>query len=71
MRGVVALAQFVPEDSIWANGPAFVSHCPISLGYSFKYGFVALDQVGTFWYHSHLKTQYCDSLRDPLVVYDP
>ena len=26
---------------------------------------------GTFWYHSHLSTQYCDGLRGPLVVYDP
>jgi hypothetical protein len=25
---------------------------------------------GTFWYHSHFKTQYCDGLRGPLVVYD-
>ena len=27
--------------------------------------------VGTFWYHSHLSTQYCDGLRGPMVVYDP
>ena len=27
--------------------------------------------IGTFWYHSHLSTQYCDGLRGPLVVYDP
>ena len=26
---------------------------------------------GTFWYHSHLSTQYCDGLRGPFVVYDP
>lgn len=29
------------------------------------------DYEGTFWYHSHLATQYCDGLRGPLVVYDP
>jgi len=28
-------------------------------------------QAGTFWYHSHITTQYCDGLRGPLVVYDP
>ena len=28
-------------------------------------------QAGTFWYHSHVSTQYCDGLRGPLVVYDP
>ena len=27
--------------------------------------------AGTYWYHSHLSTQYCDGLRGPLVVYDP
>lgn len=27
--------------------------------------------LGTFWYHSHLSTQYCDGLRGPFVVYDP
>ena len=27
--------------------------------------------VGTFWYHSHYMTQYCDGLRGPLVIYDP
>ena len=27
--------------------------------------------IGTFWYHSHLSTQYCDGLRGAFVVYDP
>lgn len=27
--------------------------------------------VGTYWYHSHLSTQYCDGLRGPLIIYDP
>lgn len=27
--------------------------------------------IGTYWYHSHLSTQYCDGLRGPFVVYDP
>jgi Multicopper oxidase len=31
----------------------------------------AIGQAGTFWYHSHISTQYCDGLRGPLVVYDP
>jgi iron transport multicopper oxidase len=28
-------------------------------------------QTGTFWYHSHVSTQYCDGLRGPFVIYDP
>ncbi|KAF5390803.1 hypothetical protein D9757_004420 [Collybiopsis confluens] len=34
-------------------------------------GFNVPNQAGTFWYHSHLSTQYCDGLRGALVVYDP
>ncbi len=30
-----------------------------------------IHDTGTFWYHSHLATQYCDGLRGPLVIYDP
>ena len=33
--------------------------------------FNALNQTGTYWYHSHLSAQYCDGLRGPLVIYDP
>ena len=28
-------------------------------------------QAGTFWYHAHVSTQYCDGLRGPLIIYDP
>ena len=28
-------------------------------------------QTGTYWYHSHYATQYCDGFRGPLVIYDP
>uniref|UniRef100_UPI00403B38C7 Laccase n=1 Tax=synthetic construct TaxID=32630 RepID=UPI00403B38C7 len=55
----------------WADGPAFVTQCPIAPGHSFLYDFSVPDQAGTFWYHSHLSTQYCDGLRGPLVIYDP
>ncbi|KAI0352456.1 laccase [Trametes cingulata] len=55
----------------WADGPAFVNQCPISTGNSFLYDFTVTGQAGTFWYHSHLSTQYCDGLRGPMVVYDP
>ncbi|KAJ6549616.1 laccase B [Mycena vulgaris] len=54
----------------YEDGPAFVTQCPIVPGNSFAYNFDVPDQAGTFWYHSHLSTQYCDGLRGPLV-YDP
>ncbi|KAJ7175082.1 laccase 1 [Mycena crocata] len=61
---------FQPNNS-WADGVAAVTQCPINTGNSFLYTFPTNDQAGTFWYHSHLSTQYCDGLRGPLVVYDP
>ncbi|KAK7456415.1 hypothetical protein VKT23_010663 [Stygiomarasmius scandens] len=55
----------------WADGPSGVNQCPIVPDHSFKYEFQVPDQAGTFWYHSHFRTQYCDGLRGPLIVYDP
>ncbi|KDQ29908.1 multi-copper oxidase superfamily [Pleurotus ostreatus PC15] len=61
---------FFQEGSSWADGPAFVTQCPIASGDSFLYDFRVPDQAGTFWYHAHLSTQYCDGLRGAFVVYD-
>ncbi|KAJ7159025.1 laccase 2 precursor [Mycena crocata] len=58
------------KETNFADGAAFVTQCPIVPGNSFAYNFQVPDQAGTFWYHSHLATQYCDGLRGPLVVYD-
>ncbi|KAG6855710.1 Acyl-coenzyme A oxidase 2 [Tephrocybe sp. NHM501043] len=55
----------------WADGAAFVTQCPIAANDSFLYDFSIPEQAGTFWYHSHLSTQYCDGLRGPFIVYDP
>ncbi|KDR65780.1 hypothetical protein GALMADRAFT_148428 [Galerina marginata CBS 339.88] len=54
----------------WADGPVGVSQCPISPNRSFLYEFNTTE-AGTFWYHSHYGTQYCDGMRGALVVYDP
>ncbi|KAJ7051214.1 laccase [Mycena amicta] len=62
---------FFQTNNSWADGVAFVSQCPIAVNNSFLYTFPTGSQAGTFWYHSHLSTQYCDGLRGPLVVYDP
>ncbi|KAJ7277219.1 laccase [Mycena rebaudengoi] len=61
---------FFQKNSSWADGPAFVTQCPIAPDNSFLYTFATAGQAGTFWYHSHLSTQYCDGLRGPIVVYD-
>ncbi|KAJ3568733.1 hypothetical protein NP233_g5527 [Leucocoprinus birnbaumii] len=57
--------------SSWADGPVGVTQCPIAPGNSFLYEFDAPDQAGTFWYHSHYSTQYCDGLRGAIVIRDP
>ncbi|KAJ7097240.1 laccase [Mycena belliarum] len=62
---------FFQRNSSWADGPPFVTQCPIAANHSFLYDFKARKQAGTFWYHSHLSTQYCDGLRGAMVVYDP
>lgn len=62
---------FFQAGTSWADGPAFVNQCPISPSHSFLYNFNVGDQAGSFWYHSHYSTQYCDGLRGPIVVYDP
>ncbi|KAF8517714.1 laccase [Hysterangium stoloniferum] len=53
------------------DGPSFVTQCPIAPGHSYTYGLALGEQTGTYWYHSHLSTQYVDGIRGPLVIYDP
>ncbi|KAG2143749.1 laccase [Suillus bovinus] len=55
----------------WADGASFITQCPIPQNRSFLHQFSAPNQTGTFWYHSHFSTQYCDGLRGPLIIYDP
>lgn len=62
---------FYQKGRNWVDGPAFINQCPIAPGHSFLYDFPNFNQAGTFWYHSHLSTQYCDGLRGAFVVYDP
>ncbi|KIJ21195.1 laccase [Paxillus involutus ATCC 200175] len=61
---------FQPKSN-WADGVAYVTQCPILPGEDFVYNFTSPGQTGTYWYHSHASTQYCDGLRGPLVIYDP
>ncbi|KAJ7599548.1 laccase lcc6 [Mycena floridula] len=61
---------FFQAGTNWADGPSFINQCPIATGDSFLYSFHTGTQAGTFWYHSHLSTQYCDGLRGVIVVYD-
>lgn len=37
----------------WADGPEFVTQCPIRPGYSYTYKFTIQGQEGTLWWHAH------------------
>ncbi|GME84369.1 unnamed protein product [Ambrosiozyma monospora] len=57
------------EGSNHMDGPVGVTQCPIPPGQSFTYNFT-VNQVGTYWYHSHSGSQYSDGLRGMLIVHD-
>lgn len=38
----------------WADGPAYVTQCPIRSGGSYTYHFNVTGQRGTLWWHAHV-----------------
>ncbi|KAL5222123.1 hypothetical protein ABZP36_026836 [Zizania latifolia] len=38
----------------WADGPAYITQCPIQPGGSYVYKFTITGQRGTLWWHAHL-----------------
>lgn len=57
------------NGSTHMDGTVGVSQCEVPPGSSFTYNFT-VDQPGTYWYHSHVRGQYPDGLRGPLIVHD-
>ncbi|KAI0550600.1 multicopper oxidase [Xylaria curta] len=53
------------------DGPPMSTQCPIPPGSVFTYDFTVEQQVGTYWWHSHVHGQIADGLRGPLIVHDP
>lgn len=39
----------------WADGPGFVTQCPIRPGGNYTYRFNLTGQVGTLWWHAHVQ----------------
>lgn len=37
----------------WADGPEYVTQCPISSGNNYTYKFKVQNQEGTLWWHAH------------------
>ncbi len=48
-----------------------MTQCGIPPGQSLLYNFTIEGQFGTYWYHSHVATQYLDGIIGPLVVHAP
>ncbi|KAJ4847844.1 Laccase-11 [Turnera subulata] len=38
----------------WADGPAYITQCPIKTGHSYAYSFNITGQRGTLWWHAHI-----------------
>ncbi|XP_047072457.1 putative laccase-5 isoform X1 [Lolium rigidum] len=37
----------------WADGPSYITQCPIQAGQSYTYDFTVAGQRGTLWWHAH------------------
>ncbi|CAH1432478.1 unnamed protein product [Lactuca virosa] len=65
-RVVIKVVNHVPNNitihwhgvrqlqSGWADGPAYITQCPIQTGRSYVYNFTITGQIGTLWYHAHV-----------------
>ncbi|XP_051130172.1 laccase-10-like [Andrographis paniculata] len=38
----------------WADGPAYITQCPVQPGHSYVYNFNVTGQRGTLWWHAHI-----------------
>jgi laccase len=38
----------------WADGPAYITQCPIQTGQSYVYNYTITEQRGTLWWHAHI-----------------
>ncbi|KAL7092567.1 hypothetical protein ACP275_12G171300 [Erythranthe tilingii] len=51
----------------WADGPAYVTQCPIQTGQTYVYNFTVVGQRGTLWWHAHI-SWLRSTLYGPLVI---
>lgn len=38
----------------WADGPAYITQCPIKTGHNYVYNMTVTGQRGTLWWHAHI-----------------
>ncbi|XP_071707853.1 laccase-17-like [Rutidosis leptorrhynchoides] len=51
----------------WADGPAYVTQCPIQMGQSYVYNYTVVGQRGTLFWHAHISWLRA-SLYGPLII---
>ncbi|KAK4478555.1 hypothetical protein RD792_014039 [Penstemon davidsonii] len=51
----------------WADGPAYITQCPIQTGQSYVYNFTVVGQRGTLWWHAHV-SWLRSTLYGPLII---
>ncbi|KAI4373501.1 hypothetical protein MLD38_011620 [Melastoma candidum] len=51
----------------WADGPAYITQCPIQTGQSYLYNFTVIGQRGTLWWHAHI-SWLRSTVYGPLII---
>ncbi|OVA17827.1 Multicopper oxidase [Macleaya cordata] len=51
----------------WADGPAYVTQCPIQTGQSYNYNFTITGQRGTLFWHAHI-SWLRSTLYGPIII---
>ncbi|KAL7152914.1 hypothetical protein ABFS83_04G130200 [Erythranthe nasuta] len=52
----------------WADGPAYITQCPIGAGNTYTYKFTVVNQRGTLWWHAHFSWQRA-SVYGAFIIY--
>ncbi|XP_057523705.1 laccase-17-like [Amaranthus tricolor] len=51
----------------WADGPAYITQCPIQTGQTYVYNFTIVGQRGTLWWHAHI-SWLRSTLYGPIII---
>ena len=54
--------------SCWADGPSYITQCPIQPGQTYTYEFTIVHQRGTLWWHAHISWMRA-TVHGALVIY--
>ncbi|KAI8523737.1 hypothetical protein RHMOL_Rhmol13G0095700 [Rhododendron molle] len=54
-------------QSGWADGPSYITQCPIQTGQTYVYNFTITGQRGTLWWHAHISWLRA-TLYGPLII---